>query len=219
MEFPRSSNKMKLIFCTFLLIYQAKAQFFFGNRDALEEPEKLKLRPCFVPTGKSTFCVPLKECPYVSDLVKNLNKPLAQDVALLIQDSFFCPREDSSSPIEICCPLEGIEPAPEDSPILPDKDECITQTGAEATCAIYNSCSPFLQLLLNLKRPIQPSLPALMRGSWLCGFENQGGFNFPKICCPKDAIIDKTRINTTPSTTTSTTTTTTTTISTVELEK
>ena len=70
---------------------------------------------------------------------------------------------------------------------------------------LYNKCTPFLQLLLNLKRPIPPTLPNLMQGSWLCGLENVAGFNLPKICCPNDAIV----VEPTPSTTTTTTTTTT----------
>ena len=70
---------------------------------------------------------------------------------------------------------------------------------------LNNKCTPFLQLLLNLKRPIPPTLPNLMQGSWLCGLENVAGFNLPKICCPNDAIV----VEPTPSTTTTTTTTTT----------
>merc|ERR1712008_519061 len=90
---------------------------------------------------------------------------------------------------QICCPLEGIEPQIEEKPSLPDKEECGTQNGAPASCTLYNKCSPFLQLLLNLKRPIPPTLPNLMQGSWLCGLENVAGFNLPKICCPNDAIV------------------------------
>lgn len=189
------------------------AQFSFGSRaDLLEQ---VPPRPCFVPTGKGSFCVPLSQCPYVSDLVKNLKKPIAKDVALVINDSFFCPKQSSRDPIEICCPFDGIEPPLDEKPGFPDKNECLTQTGKQASCALYNDCSPFLQLLLGLQKPIPPTLPKLMRGSWLCGFENVAGFNLPKICCPDEAIIKR---DNNPSTTTSTTTTTTTTVSPFPLE-
>lgn len=173
-----------------LLFRLSLAQFSFGSRADLLE--KVPKRPCFVPTGKGSFCVPLSQCSYVRDLVKNLKKPIAPDVALVIRDSFFCPKENPQDrSIEICCPFEGIEPAIEEKPGFADKSDCLTQTGKPATCALYNDCSPFLQLLLGVQKPVPSTLPKLMRGSWLCGFENVGGFDLPKICCPDEAIIKR----------------------------
>ena len=145
-------------------------------------------------------------------MVKNLKKPIPKDVAKLIKDSFFCPRDNKEQDIEICCPFEGIDPPLELKPAnLPDKNACLTQTGVPASCALYSNCSPFLELLLNLQKPIPSTLPRLMVGSWLCGRQNIGGFNLPKICCPDQAIVKPTTTTTTTTTTSTTTTTTTTT--------
>ena len=154
---------------------------------------------------------PVLDCPMVQEMIQGVK--ITKNIATLVKDSFFCPKENGQ--IQICCPFDGIEPAPDRKPVIPDKDECGTQTGQPATCTVYNKCNPFLELLINLKKPIPPSLPKLMQGSWLCGFENVGGFNLPQICCPNDAIKkDK------PSTTVvSTTTTQTTTTVTLEPEK
>ena len=57
------------------------------------------------------------------------------------QQSFFCPKQQASDPLQLCCPLEGIQPQIEDKPTLPDKNECGTQTGAPASCTLYNKVS------------------------------------------------------------------------------
>merc|ERR1712241_937112 len=176
-------------------------QFVFGggNRNDSINRVSQQRQQCRVPTGKTSFCVPLQECPYVKDLVKSLKKTRPSNVNNMIKDSFFCPR-GNGDPILICCPLNGIEPAVEEKPTLPDKNACLTQSGAPGSCTLYDKCAPFLQLLLNLKKHIPPTLPLLMQGSWLCGVENVGGFNLPQICCPNDAITrDR---ETTPSTAT-----------------
>jgi len=200
---------LPLVVC--IIISRAKGQISFGgpvnnNRGSfggrLGGQER---RQCRVPTGKASFCVSHTECPYVLDLIRSLKEDRPSNVNLIIRQSFFCPKQQASDPLQLCCPLEGIQPQIEDKPTLPDKNECGTQTGAPASCTLYNKCTPFLQLLLNLKRPIPPTLPNLMQGSWLCGLENVAGFNLPKICCPNDAIV----VEPTPSTTTTTTTTTT----------
>jgi len=211
---------MKLFVCLLLgvciIISRAYGQFVFGggnsdddsnNRGSFEGRVGQQRQQCRVPTGKTSFCVPLAECPYVQDLIRSLNKTRPSNVNKIISDSFFCPRGNDDPKILICCPLDGIEPAVEEKPSLPDRNECLTQSGVPASCTLYNKCTPFLQLLLNLKRPIPPTLPKLMQGSWLCGLENVAGFNLPKICCPNAAIMK----DPTPSTTTETTTTTTTT--------
>ena len=80
-----------LVLGILFLSVQAKGQLlnFGGIRDSTIEEIT---RPCRVPTGKSGFCVKQNQCPYISDLIKNLKKPLPGDVALLIRDSFFCPK-------------------------------------------------------------------------------------------------------------------------------
>ena len=128
-------------------------------------------------------------------------------MATLIKDSFFCPREDPKEPITICCPFEGIDPEPETKPPIPDRRGCSTQTGATASCAVYNECAPFIELIVNLKRPVPKTLPKLMQGSWLCGSENLGGFLLPKICCPDEAIQPRPKPTQPPEEPTTTTTT------------
>ena len=44
----------------------------------------------------------------MNELIKNLQKPLPGDVALLIRDSFFC--EIRNNQVEVCCPVTGIVP-------------------------------------------------------------------------------------------------------------
>ena len=81
-----------LVLGLLFLTVEAKGQLLnFGeHRDSFLGEETT--RPCRVPTGKSGFCVKQNQCPYISDLIKNLKKPLPGDVALLIRDSFFCPK-------------------------------------------------------------------------------------------------------------------------------
>ena len=59
----------------------------------------------------------------------------------LFQESFFCPKQQASDPLQLCCPLEGIKPQIEEKPTLPDKNECGLQTGAPASCTLYNKVS------------------------------------------------------------------------------
>ena len=89
-----------------------------SNRGSFEGRVGQQRQQCRVPTGKTSFCVPLQECPYVKDLVKSLKKTRPSNVNNIIKDSFFCPR-GNGDPILICCPLDGIEPAVEEKPTLP----------------------------------------------------------------------------------------------------
>ena len=63
------------------------------------------------------------------------------NLIFFFQQSFFCPKQQASDPLQLCCPLEGIQPQIEDKPTLPDKNECGTQTGAPASCTLYNKVS------------------------------------------------------------------------------
>ncbi len=74
-------------------------------------------------------------------------------------------------------------------------DSCgMQEPSIPATCTAYSNCSPFLQLVANVRRPIPPELPRLMRSGWMCGLEASGsGVRLPKICCPTAALIDRNR--------------------------
>lgn len=123
-DHKNNPTKMKIlivILATFLSNNVAFGQFFFNDESRNDFQQKP--RPCFVPTGDTSFCVSLNRCPYVKDLMRNLQKPLPGDVAILLKDSFFCPKIGQNE-IEICCPFESIvEPVIENKPILPDKGE------------------------------------------------------------------------------------------------
>ena len=67
-------------------------------------------------------------------------------------------------------------------------EQCSVQGDGTGTCAVYFKCAPLLQLLSNLKQPFPPEIGQLMKGSLLCGFENIGGLNLPKVCCPTEAV-------------------------------
>ena len=67
-------------------------------------------------------------------------------------------------------------------------EECTAQGGEEGSCTVYFQCPPLLQLLSNLRRPFPAELPRFMQSSILCGRENVGGLNLPKVCCPKEAV-------------------------------
>lgn len=45
-----------------------------------------------------------------------------------------------------------------------------------------------LQLLTNLVKPLAPEVPQLFQRHWMCGVEEEGGFNLPKVCCPDEAV-------------------------------
>ena len=80
-----------------MIISRACGQLIFGGgssesddkRGSFEDQPRndggLLLRSCRVPTGKASFCVPLKQCPYVRDLLKSLQKPYPDNVNLIIR--------------------------------------------------------------------------------------------------------------------------------------
>jgi hypothetical protein len=69
---------------------------------------------------------------------------------------------------------------------------CALQSGEESSCVLYDQCSPFLQMLTNMKQPFPPEIPELMRDSWLCNVRNVGGISLPEICCPKQGVVELT---------------------------
>ena len=83
-----------------MIISRACGQLIFGGggggggssgendkRGSFEDQPRTGLLPrsCRVPTGKASFCVPLKQCPYVRDLLKSLQKPYPDNVNLIIR--------------------------------------------------------------------------------------------------------------------------------------
>ena len=65
----------------------------------------------------------------------------------------------------------------------------------EATCVVFSQCSPFLEMMENLQKPLHPSgeatprhpllVPALVRSSYLCGVTTAStGNKLPKVPHP-----------------------------------
>ena len=129
---------------------------------------------CHLPAGRAAVCVPIAACSHLASLVGNLRAPLPRDVALLLRDSFFC--SGTGSAVQVCCPVEGrislVFERPRASmtflpglvspssarPQVRDRPNCAIQDGP-AECVAYNVCSPFVQLLSNLKKPLHPVVP------------------------------------------------------------
>jgi len=159
----------------------SRAQFHIPDDD---EPERL--RPCHIPTGRASFCVPNNRCDQISALISNLKRPISEDIAKYLKDMFVCPGDKT-----VCCPFNSISnPKPKNRPPIRDKDEaCSVQDGSKTgTCTLYFKCNPLLQLLSNLQQPFPKEVPKLMQNSILCGREDVGGFNLPKVCCPSEAV-------------------------------
>lgn len=137
---------------------------------------------CKLPSGKPGLCTPLSDCNHIVDLIGNLQKPLPRDVSLLLRESFFC---DKGPGIQVCCPPGGsaarlIEQ--QDTPI-----NCGFQEGGAGKCVPYDICSPFVQLMANLRKPLPNTTPKLVRSSFLCGVAE----SLPKVCCPSAALSDR----------------------------
>ena len=124
---------------------------------------------CHLPAGDPGLCVEISRCGHLTKLIANLQKPFPRDVSLLIRDSFLCGSSGAS--VAVCCPRDGlvtpVTPEPEtDSPEpVPRRSEpeCAMQAGAGAQCVTYSQCSPFVQLLINIKKPLDPVVPAMIR--------------------------------------------------------
>merc|ERR1719483_1352181 len=153
---------------------------------------------CQLPSGKAALCVPIQECGHLTNLIGNLRKPLPRDVALIIRDSFFCGHNDGV--VHVCCPLDGlVSPDTGERPFVPDRETCQMQEGVAAECVRYSKCSPFVQMMINLKKPLHPSVPSMVRSSYLCGIDEIEGKRLPKICCPSAALAVTAEVKEEPS--------------------
>lgn len=142
---------------------------------------------CHLPSGKSGLCVPLADCSHLTSLIGNLQKPLPKDVGLLLRESFFC-SSGGGGEISVCCPPDGLTVPPDTSSILPDRTGCGLQANSPAVCVEYTTCSPFVLLMSNLRKPLPSAVPNIVRSSYLCGTAESGGVKSPKICCPAAAL-------------------------------
>ena len=121
---------------------------------------------CHLPAGDAGLCVDIAQCGHLTKLISNLQKPFPRDVSLLIRDSFLCGSSGTS--VSVCCPRSGLvtpvtgQPETETFPRR-SEPECAMQAGAGAQCVTYSQCSPFVQLLVNIKKPLDPVVPAMIR--------------------------------------------------------
>jgi len=156
-----------------------------GGLFAAEELEDLK--ECRMVSGKPGLCVPIRRCSALVELINNLQKPLPQDVGLLLRESFFCGVENRG--VLTCCPREGIiNKEQARAGRMVDKGRCQLQYDGPASCVPYTSCGPFGLMLSNLRKPFPNAVPLIMKEVYACGKDASLGFSVPKICCPNDAL-------------------------------
>jgi len=185
-------NIIATIIGVFIQLDKSSAQDFVRQDD---------IPSCQLPSGKAAVCVSIAQCGHLTSLIGNLQQPLPRDVGLLIRDSFFCGNTRGS--VSVCCPLDGLV-TPVSRPTVKNRNTCGMQEGVEAECVKYSSCSPFVQMMINLKKPLHPAVPSMVRSSFLCGIDDSTDQKLPKVCCPSAALAAKLR-PATPKTTTITT--------------
>ena len=73
---------------------------------------------------------------------------------------------------------------------MEDRGYCQLQAGLEAECVLYSKCSPFVEMMANLRKPLPPSTSTLISSSFLCGAteDEEAGKKYPNICCPSAAL-------------------------------
>ena len=153
---------------------------------------------CHLPSGNPGLCVDIASCSHITKLISNLQKPFPSDVSLLIRDSFLCGSKSGS--VQVCCPEDGLlSPAPDqDLSSQETRGSCAMQRDQPAQCVTYNQCSPFVQLLVNIKKPLDPVVPRMIRSSYLCGVDESEQSNLPKVCCPTAALTASSQTPPTP---------------------
>ena len=141
---------------------------------------------CYLPTGSPGLCVPVGQCSHLTAMMANLQSPLPKDVALIIRESFFCGRLAGS--VQVCCPPGGVLPPVSPPPLTQDRGHCELQEARPAQCVLYSQCSPFVEMMANLRKPLPPSTSSLIKSSFLCGATEEDGKKYPNICCPTAAL-------------------------------
>lgn len=147
---------------------------------------------CRVVSGNLGLCVPIRRCNVLVELINNLQKPLPEDVGLLLREAFFCGHQNGQ--VLTCCPLEGLETNTTRLQTRMGQDDlgrCELQGEKESHCVSYTDCSPFKLMLDNLRKPFPKAVPFLMKEVFLCGQDYSTGLSIPRICCPKDALTDE----------------------------
>jgi len=165
-----------------MIVFLVMIAVLTGQNQAEESPPV-----CFLPTGRSAWCVPIAQCLHLQSLIANLQKPLPSDVSLLIRESFFCGSENGK--LSVCCPLDGLGNRLGEVPGIPDRQGCEFQHHLHSACVSYNQCMPFAHLIGNLRKPILPAVGSIVRSSYMCGFSGQIGNAVPRVCCPTEGIV------------------------------
>ena len=141
---------------------------------------------CHLPAGSPGLCVPIGQCGHLTALLANLQSPLPKDVALIIRESFFCGRLGGG--VSVCCPPGGVLPPASPPPHTEARAHCELQQALPAQCVLYSQCSPFVEMMANLRKPLPPSTSSLIQSSFLCGATEENGKKYPNICCPAAAL-------------------------------
>ena len=88
----------------------------------------------------------------------------------------------------VCCPHDGLVSPVDEGEIAEDRDSCGLQDGLSSTCVLYSACSPFLELMTNLVKPLPVSVSSIVTSSFLCGVTEDHRGRYPNICCPTAAL-------------------------------
>lgn len=152
----------------------------------LSIPPSEALASCHLASGKSGVCAPISQCGQVTALLSNLRKPLPRDVALLVREAFFCGSQ--SGQVFVCCPHDGLVSSVDEGKITEDRASCGLQDSISSTCVLYSHCSPFLELMSNLVKPLPTSVSSIVGSSFLCGVTEDVRGRYPNICCPTAAL-------------------------------
>ena len=141
---------------------------------------------CHLPSGTGGLCAPIQQCSQVTSLISNLQKPLPKDVSLLIRESYFCGSKNGN--VHVCCPPEGLNLPDSEATNQTTRNSCELQNGIHSTCVVYSKCSPFLEMMANLRKPLPSAVSSLVSSSYLCGITEENSRRYPNICCPTAAL-------------------------------
>ena len=88
----------------------------------------------------------------------------------------------------VCCPRDGLVSPLDEGKLADDRASCGLQGGLSSTCVLYSTCSPFLELMANLVKPLPVSVSSVVTSSFLCGVTEDERGRYPNICCPTAAL-------------------------------